>query len=67
MEAKISLLFGQSIEGVFLEEEKKQLKELEENKRKLLDLEDSKWRMKSWALRLAQGDQNSKFFQNYAK
>jgi hypothetical protein len=65
VEVNLDTLFYQNSSGVFSEEEFKQLKDLENKKRVLLELEETKWRLKSQAIWLLEGDNNTKLFHKY--
>jgi hypothetical protein len=43
------------------------LKKLEDVKREMLEQEEVEWRLKSRAIYMEKGDENTIFFQNYAK
>ena len=66
IEGKIKEVYDNNKEGVFNSKELEDLKKLEATKDGLLLQEEKKWRLKSRALSLAEGDQNTKFFHRYA-
>jgi hypothetical protein len=53
--------------GIFNEEALRSLKHMEALKKELLDWKEAKWRQNSKVIWLAQGDENTLFFHNYAK
>ena len=66
VEAQIMEMYENNREGVFNSLELHELKKLEAMKESLLLQEENKWRLKSRALWLAEGDQNTKLFHSYA-
>jgi hypothetical protein len=53
--------------GIFSKQDMKNLKLKEAIKKELLDCEEEKWRHKSITTWIAQVDENTSFFHNYAK
>jgi hypothetical protein len=66
VEEDISKMFENNDSGIF-SEELQNLKRLEGIKKGLLEKEEAKWKLKNRAIWLAEGDENTKFFQNYAR
>jgi len=66
VEEDISKMFENNDGGIF-SEELQNLKRLEGIKKGLLEKEEAKWKLKNRAIWLAEGDENTKFFQNYAR
>ena len=63
-----NLVFERNKRGICIEEESRRLKMLEEVKRKYLEQEEVKWRLKSGAIFLVEGDEHTFFFlQDYDK
>jgi hypothetical protein len=54
-------------EGYLSVDAKEELKSLEANRRKLLEEKDAMWRQKRREIWLEKGDENTNFFQPYAK
>jgi len=65
-EEKISHIFDICRGGIFTELELEELRELELKKSLILGREEAAWRLKSRALWVKCGDQNTHFFHNYA-
>lgn len=54
-------------DGYEMEEKKRRIKAMEGERYRILKDNEEKWRLKSRDIWLEAGDENSKFFQNYAK
>lgn len=54
-------------DGCEMEEKKERIKAMKVERNRILKDIEEKWRLKSRAIWLEVGDENSKFFQNYAK
>eukprot|EP01018_Ginkgo_biloba_P032610 Gb_14068 [translate_table: standard] len=67
VELRLEELYRGTPEGIFSLEEKTCVTELEGKKCKLLSDREKHWRIKSMAIWLQQGDQNTKYFHNYAR
>ena len=66
VEVQIKEVYENNREGVFSSIDLEELKKLEATKEVLLLQEEKKWRLKSRALWLAEGYQNTEFFHRYA-
>jgi hypothetical protein len=66
LEEQISILTKQSWEGVLNSEGRKCLKALEQERNKLFFEEEARWRLKSRALWIKSGDNNTKYFHHFA-
>jgi hypothetical protein len=67
LKQKFRRLLIQTLKGFPLEASKEEFLEMEKRKRKILEDREATWRLKSRALWLESGDENTKFFQAYAK
>jgi hypothetical protein len=67
VEHNLDRIFKENVEGLFSEEVLNSIKLLESKKCKLLLDRQNDWRLKSRTIWLNQGDQNTKFFHNYAR
>eukprot|EP01018_Ginkgo_biloba_P022058 Gb_03022 [translate_table: standard] len=66
VESKLEVLYVSEGVGYLSEESKAEMTTLEQRRRKLLDEKEAAWRLKSRALLLSKGDENSKVFHQHA-
>jgi hypothetical protein len=66
-EASLSSIYESEDGGYSSLESREALIQLEQKKRKLLEEKEATWRLKSMATWLEKGDENTEFFQAYAK
>jgi hypothetical protein len=59
------LLFDNNVAGTFPEDELNDLKALEIKRKELLEKEEVRWRLKSKATWILEGDNNTIFFHNF--
>jgi hypothetical protein len=67
IDSKLAELQDGAGQGFYSQEAKEHLFGLEKRRRAILEEREAQWRLKSRALWLACGDENTKFFQAYAK
>jgi hypothetical protein len=67
IEATLQVIYDSEGGGFVSTTSKEELRELEGRRRKLLEEREAEWRLKSRAIWLEKGDENTKFFQAFAK
>ena len=66
VESSLKRIYEQNNSGIFTEEELKEVKEKELKREELLAKEEQLLRLKSIAIWIKEGDNNTKFFHNFA-